>query len=148
MRISGGSRASKGVVSALRCALALAGHLSKETLGDRPTLDTPDKVADYLREDARPYTVETFVVLVLDCRRKLIKGVRLAQGTLDSILVHSREVFRQAIAVNGAAIILSHNLCAQAHKLCYVTSRVMCSHPLASLAFARVLRRKESCARN
>jgi DNA repair protein RadC len=39
----------------------------------------------------------------------LIKTVKISQGTLDTLLVHPREVFRPAIVHNAAAICLVHN---------------------------------------
>jgi DNA repair protein RadC len=93
----------------LQAALELAARLTRETMGERPMLDTPEKVADLLREDARPYRVETFSVVLLDTRRRLIKVVKLATGTLDSVLVHPREVFTAAVAAGAHAIILCHS---------------------------------------
>ena len=61
----------------------------------------------------------------------------ISQGTLDTILVNPREVFYPAICRKAAAIALAHNLCAAAHKLCYVKRRVMCSHRLAVLTLTR-----------
>jgi DNA repair protein RadC len=96
-------------VTQIRAALELAGRLTREVLGDTPVLDQPDKVADYLREEVRAYTTETLIVLLLNTRRRLIRSVQIATGTLDTLLVHSREVFRAAIASNASAIILCHN---------------------------------------
>jgi DNA repair protein RadC len=70
---------------------------------------SPDRIADLLREDNRAYDVETFQVLLVNTRRKLISIERISKGTLDTILVHPREVFRHAIAANAAAVILVHN---------------------------------------
>jgi DNA repair protein RadC len=55
-------------------------------------------------------TAETFQVLLLNTRRRLIgEPVKIADGTLDTILVHPREVFRHAIQNNAAALVLVHN---------------------------------------
>jgi DNA repair protein RadC len=72
-------------------------------------LDTPERVADFLRETNRVYTVENFQVVFLNTRRRLIAVENISQGTLDTILVHAREVFAPAIARHAAAIILAHN---------------------------------------
>jgi DNA repair protein RadC len=47
--------------------------------------------------------------LLLNTRRRLILADKLSQGTLDSLLVHPRDVFRSAIAANAAAVVLAHN---------------------------------------
>jgi DNA repair protein RadC len=72
-------------------------------------LDTPELVADLLREENRAYSVENFQVVMLNTRRRLIRVERISQGTLDTILVHPREVFKAAVAANAAAVVLAHN---------------------------------------
>ena len=62
-----------------------------------------------LREENRLYDVEHFQVVLLNTRRKLIRIEQISQGTLDTILVHAREVFKLAIAANASAIVLVHN---------------------------------------
>lgn len=76
--------------------------------------DTPDKVASYWRTYVVtcPYynpECECFVVLLLNTRRK-VKGHHLVTiGTLDTILVHPRDVFRVAVIAAAAAVVLIHN---------------------------------------
>jgi DNA repair protein RadC len=45
----------------------------------------------------------------LNTRRRLIGLETVSQGTLDTILVHPREVFKRAIAANASAVVLVHN---------------------------------------
>lgn len=99
----------KSKAAAIKAAFLLAQRLSRESYNESALLDTPERVADLLREQNRVYTVENFQVILLNTRRRLIRVVRLAQGTLDTILVHPREVFRPAIAANAAAIVVAHN---------------------------------------
>ena len=94
---------------ALKAAFTLAQRMAKELSGDAPMLDTPERIADYLRQTNRLYEVETFQAVLLNTRRRLIRVEQLSQGTLDTILVHPREVFRAAIASNAAALVLVHN---------------------------------------
>ena len=76
--------------------------------------DTPDQAAAYwrLHLPAHPYfnpECECFGVLLLNTRRR-VKGHHLVSiGTLDTILVHPREVFRLAIITAAAAVVLAHN---------------------------------------
>jgi DNA repair protein RadC len=93
----------------LRAAFALAQRLAKEFPEEAPLLMEPERVADLLRESNRAYEVEYFQVILLNKRRRLIRVDRISQGTLDTLLVHPREVFRTAIAAGAAAIILVHN---------------------------------------
>jgi DNA repair protein RadC len=93
----------------LMAAFALAKRMAAEIRGEAPLLDTPERVADLLREDVRHAQKEQFIVLHLNPRRRLVKQETLSQGTLDTILVHARDVFRSAIVANAAAIVLVHN---------------------------------------
>ncbi len=76
--------------------------------------DTPQKAADYwkLTVATNPYfnpDCECFAVLLLNTRRR-VKGHQLISiGTLDTILVHPREVFRSAVIAAAAAIVVMHN---------------------------------------
>jgi DNA repair protein RadC len=108
-----GLRLTKGVgrdkAVTLMAAFTLARLMAKEIRGESPMLDTPESVADLLREDNRAYDVENFQVVLLNTRRRLIRVDHISHGTLDTILVHPREVFKTAIAANAAALVLAHN---------------------------------------
>ncbi|HZL42506.1 MAG TPA: DNA repair protein RadC [Verrucomicrobiae bacterium] len=94
---------------ALKGAFTLARRMALEMRRESPTLDCPEVIADLLREQNRAYAVETFQVVLVNTRRRLIRVEIVSQGTLDTILVHPREVFKAAIAANAAAIVLIHN---------------------------------------
>ena len=94
----------------LVAAFTLARRLVKEVHAEAPLLDTPEAVAARMREDTRLREAETFQVLMLNTRRRLIgEPVKISDGTLDTILVHPREVFKPAIAASAAALVLVHN---------------------------------------
>jgi len=94
---------------ALKCAFTLAQRMARELGEDSPVLDTPERIADLLREDNRFSRVEQFSAVLLNTRRRLIRVEAVSQGTLDTILVHPREVFKAAILANASAIVLVHN---------------------------------------
>ncbi len=93
----------------LVAAFTLARKMAEELRQEAPVLDTPEAVAALMREDVRLRTVETFQILLLNTRRRLIDVVKISDGTLDTILVHPRDVFKPAIAANAAAVVLLHN---------------------------------------
>ncbi len=90
-------------------AFSLASKLTQEIGPDRPLVDTPERVANLLREEMRLQRVEMFVVLLLDTRQRLIRYVRVSDGTLNSVVVHPRDVFMQAIQANANTIVIAHN---------------------------------------
>jgi len=76
--------------------------------------DTPDKAAEYWRQQVTQHPafnseVECFAALLLNTRRRVKGHVLVSTGTLDTLLVHPREVFRPAIIAAAAAIVLLHN---------------------------------------
>jgi len=93
----------------LVAAFALARKMAGELQYESPVLDKPEAVARLLRESNLAKQVETLQVLLLNTRRKLIRIEEISDGTLDTILVHPREVFKCAIAANASAIVLAHN---------------------------------------
>lgn len=98
-----------GKARAVKSAFLLSQRLARESYAAAPLLDTPEKVADLLREENRLYTVEHLQVALLDTRRHLIAVVDIAHGTLDSVLVQAREVFAPAILKRATSLILVHN---------------------------------------
>jgi DNA repair protein RadC len=93
----------------LIAAFTLARKMAEELRRESPLLDTPEAVARLMREEMRFQDKENLQVLLLNTRRRLIKIAKIANGTLDTILVHPREVFQTAISENAAAIVLTHN---------------------------------------
>lgn len=76
--------------------------------------DTPEQVYRYYETHITQSATfrpegENFVVLFLNTRRRVKGHHVVANGTLDTLLVHPREVFRPAIVINSAAIVLLHN---------------------------------------
>ena len=95
--------------AAIKSAFLLAQRLTRETYPESPLMDQPERVADLLREENRPYTVENLQIILLNTRRRLIGVQNISQGTLDTLLVHPREVFAAAIVKRASAIVLVHN---------------------------------------
>lgn len=60
-------------------------------------------------EEQAGYGQEAFTVLCLNTRNRLLAGGIISIGIQDFTLIHAREVFRKAIEVGAAAVILAHN---------------------------------------
>ncbi len=77
--------------------------------------DTPERAFEYWQANVKTNLYfnpdcECFVVLLLNTRRRVIGHHLVSIGTLDTILVHPREVFRVAIIAGGvSAVLLMHN---------------------------------------
>lgn len=76
--------------------------------------DTPERAAAYWRSHVASHErfnpdCECFVVLILNTRRRVKGHQLLSTGTLDTLLVHPREVFRTAILAAAGALVVMHN---------------------------------------
>lgn len=72
-------------------------------------LHSPADTRRFLTAQLRDRPYEVFCCLYLDNRHRLIVFEELFRGTIDGAAVHPREVLRQALSHNAAAIILAHN---------------------------------------
>ncbi|HBO6759009.1 MULTISPECIES: DNA repair protein RadC [Pseudomonas] len=70
---------------------------------------SPALVKEYLRNKLAGFEHEVFAVLFLDTRHRLIEYREMFHGTIDSASVYPREVVKEALRLNAAAVILSHN---------------------------------------
>ncbi len=93
----------------LVAAFELAKRMAEELQDESPLLDNPENVVRLLRAKNLVKEVETLQVLLLNTRRRLIRVEEVIDGTIDTLLVHPREVFKRAIAANAAGIVLAHN---------------------------------------
>lgn len=73
------------------------------------SLESPANVREYLRTKLAGYDYEVFSLLTLDNRHRLIEYIELFRGTIDGASVHPREVVRETLRVNAAAVIFAHN---------------------------------------
>jgi len=93
----------------LKLFQAMAERYAKEKIPKKILLDSPQAVANYLREKIGRNKKEHLVVLYLDARNRLIYQETISIGTLNANLMHPREVFKPAIDHLAAGIIVAHN---------------------------------------
>jgi len=93
----------------LVAAFTLAAKMAEELQRESPVLDNPEAIVQLLKAANLVKNVETLQVLLLNTRRRLIRVEPISDGTIDTLLVHPREVFKKAIAANASAVVLAHN---------------------------------------
>lgn len=85
-------------------------RMSNEIRNDRPILDSPGKVARFAQSIMEQiHDKESVVVTYLNSKMRLIDYEEISVGTIDTSLIHSREVFKRAIRNKAHSIILCHN---------------------------------------
>jgi DNA repair protein RadC len=72
-------------------------------------LKSPRESAELLMRVLADEPAEVFAMLCLSTKHRVIAFHEVSRGTLDSTLVHPREVFKAALLANAAAIVVSHN---------------------------------------
>ena len=93
----------------MQAALELARRHYAEAMRCGPLLDSPAATHQFLVSRLRDQPYELFCCLHLDNRHRLIAFDELFRGTIDGASVHPREVVKQALSRNAAAVILAHN---------------------------------------
>ena len=92
----------------LLAAVELGRRLEAQDLDQKSFVSSTD-VARYFMPRMRDLRKEIFMVLMLDARNTLIRGVTVSVGSLTASIVHPREVFRPAILSSAASVIFVHN---------------------------------------
>ena len=94
----------------IKAAFELASRLDGYAqTGDKTVVKTPEDVVGVVGNRLRGKKKEYFLALLLDTRNQLIKVAEISVGSLDTSIVHPREVFKEAISASAAAVIFAHN---------------------------------------
>lgn len=99
-----------GTAGAARIAAAFElGRRVVDLVHHRPQLSCPEDVYRVLAPRFAGLTQELFVAIGVDIRNGLLDAVEVARGTVASVEVHPREVFRPLIRMAAAGAVLVHN---------------------------------------
>lgn len=93
----------------LQAVLEMSRRALAEELKQSSALSTPDAVRNFLRLHLAGLKHEVFFALWLDAQNRLIVAEELFCGTLTQASVYPREVVKNALSHNAAAVVLAHN---------------------------------------
>lgn len=93
----------------LQAVLEMARRYLGESLQRGEPLTSPQLTRQFLSQRLRDYSHEVFAVLFLDQRHRVICFEELFRGTIDGASVYPREVVKQSLLHNAAAVIFAHN---------------------------------------
>ncbi len=93
------------ILSFIELAIRMHTHSREE----EKFIRSPKDVSDILMEKVRFYNQEHFIVLFLTTKNMVIEEKTLFIGSLNSSIVHPREIFREAVKRSAAAFICVHN---------------------------------------
>jgi DNA repair protein RadC len=93
----------------LQAVMELARRAIAESMQSGQSLSSPELVKRYLRLRLGSQRHESFLVLFVDVKNRLIADKELFRGTLTHTSVYPREVVKEALACNAASVMLAHN---------------------------------------
>ena len=103
----------KGIGQRAAVLLKLVGDLivrDREKKDERPILDTVGKISDYL---LRIYSVhnntEMVIALAFDSSMRLIRVIKVADGSLDTVSISVSKLARSLVTCGAAGVVLAHN---------------------------------------
>jgi DNA repair protein RadC len=96
-------------LATLAAVRELAQRYFEETLPVGDAIRSPADTEIFLKARLRDREHEVFCCLYLDNRHRVLAFEELFRGTIDGTSVYPREVVKQALAANAAAVILAHN---------------------------------------
>ncbi len=95
--------------TAIKAALEMGARLNTDRLANGERFTSPEQVYRHFHYSFRDRRKEYFITLLLDGKNRIIREVRISEGSLNQSIVHPREVFSPAVRDSAAAIILVHN---------------------------------------
>ncbi|MFC0043057.1 RadC family protein [Metabacillus iocasae] len=90
-------------------AIELGKRIAQLPSEDRYTIRSPQDGADYMMEEMRILSQEHFVCLYLNTKNQILHKQTIFIGSLNSSIVHPREVYKEAFRRSAASIICLHN---------------------------------------
>ena len=103
----------KGIGTAKACqiiaALELGKRISRLSKGHRPQITHPGDISNIYMEEMRYLRKEVFKTVLLNTKNEIICDIDVSTGTLNSSIVHPREVFTEPIKRSANSIMLVHN---------------------------------------
>ncbi|MEQ4511301.1 MAG: DNA repair protein RadC [Dickeya sp.] len=93
----------------LQAVAELARRLFSSHLAREDAMLNPDVTQQYLQLLLAHQEREVFLVMFLDNQHRVICHQEMFAGTISRVEVHPREIVREALKVNAAALILAHN---------------------------------------
>ncbi|MFC2946779.1 JAB domain-containing protein [Virgibacillus sediminis] len=93
----------------LHAAMLLSKRYTQTENRHGTVIRTPDDAADYLMEEMRQYRQEHFVALMLNTKNEVTHKKTIFIGSLNSSVVHPRELFREAVKCSASSVIVAHN---------------------------------------
>lgn len=107
-------RVTKGIGRVKAIQIKAVMEISKRVssaliMNNRTAVKSPEDVSRLLMEEMRYLKKEVFKIILLNTKNYIIKSVNVSMGSLNSSIVHPREVFSEPVKSGCSGILLAHN---------------------------------------
>lgn len=99
----------KAKIAQLKAAFELGKRLMSEPIANNPVFSSSNLVYPYFASRFKNAKKEIFLCALLDTKNRLVREVKVSEGTLTNSLIHPREAFKEAIRESAASVIFVHN---------------------------------------
>lgn len=93
----------------MKCLAEISKRMSKAALKPFVSFGSPSSIAAYFMESTRYLGKEYVYLLMFDGKHRLIKDMRMSEGTVNSSLISPREIFVEALRYEAVYLVLIHN---------------------------------------
>ncbi len=94
----------------IKAVMELSKRVSASLINNnRVTIKSPVEVSTLLMEEMRHLKKEVFKIILLNTKNHIIKYLDVSVGSLNSSIVHPREVFSEAVKAGCSGVLLVHN---------------------------------------
>lgn len=93
----------------LLSSLELTRRVAVRTCGSRPVVSCAEDVARICAPQLRGCDREHFWALALNTKNQLLRTVEVSVGSLNASIVHPRELFKEAVRLSAASVVVVHN---------------------------------------
>lgn len=94
----------------LMAAIELGRRINSSSAEERVTISSPADAANLLMYEMAAFDQEYLYVILLDTRNRVLgRPLEVYHGSLNTSLIRIGEVFREAVRINAAALIVAHN---------------------------------------
>lgn len=96
-------------ITQLQAVAETARRFFASQLARENVMENPQVTRDYLQSVLAHQEREIFMALFLDNQHRVLQAQKMFSGSINSVEVHPREIVREALKLNAAAVILAHN---------------------------------------
>lgn len=109
IELSGITGMGEAKAVSLKAAFELGRRLNSFSGGTRPVIKAPEVLYNLIKDEMQFLAQEIFKVVILNTKNEVIRIETVTVGTINTNIIHTRELFRPAIRANANSVILVHN---------------------------------------